>query len=146
MATELKQTLFQICIIITLSLFIFNLSVHYVSGMGIFDTGSHSGIVPGDDGNTTFSSVTQDNTGMNGIWALVLTGAGLGGLVVAWMTHSTAILGVSIFSVAFWAAYLNTITILGIGNYIPEGFLLIGTAGMGFVWAGAIAGMLSGSG
>jgi len=151
MAMELKNSLFQICIIITISLFVFNLCVHYVSGMGVFPTGATGGFEPGDDSNETLqrSTVGPDYPGgitMTSMWGFVLTAAGAVGLLVAWLTHSTSVLGVFIFSVAFWASYINTIGIINIGNYIPSGFILIGTAAMGLIWIGAVAGMLSGSG
>ena len=152
----MKETFFQICIMFTIGMFIFSLCVHYVSGLGLYgDTDLSQGLDIGDDANSTIRSATKSNDYLGGIgvdvvFGLVLTGAGIAGIVVAWLTHSTAIIGVFIFSAAFWAAYLNTLGILNIGfgasSFIDPGFVLIGTAGMGMIWIGAIAGMLSGSG
>ena len=80
------------------------------------------------------------------MWALVLTGAGAVGILVAWLTHSTAIIGVFIFSAAFWSSYVNTLGILNIGNFVDSNFILIGTTVMIMIFIGAVAGMLSGSG
>lgn len=148
----MKQTLFQVCLVLTISMFIFTLCVHYVSGLGIYgDTNIQGGLNPGDDVNETIKRATQSPDRPGGfnittMWALVLTAAGAAGILVAWLTHSTAIIGVFVFSAAFWAAYINMLGILEIGNFLDPSFVFIGTATMSFVFIGAVAGMLSGSG
>lgn len=145
------SSFFQICVYLTIIMFIFSLSVSYVSGLGVFPVSVESGFQSGDNFSGSFENVTKQPEYLGGlsmdlIWGLVLTGSGLAGLFLAWLTRSTAIIGVFIFSIAFWAAYVNTLGILNIGNYIDPNLIGIGTAAMGFIWIGAIAGMLSGSG
>lgn len=148
MVVVLKNTFFQICIVIVLTLIIFNLAVAWINTLGVFQTTVDAGITTGSNSNATMSGITDQP--ITSIWDFVLTGtltgAAAAGLVLTWLTRSTTILGIWIFSVIFWAAYLNTIGILELYNYIPIGFILIGTVGMLFIWAAAIAGMLSGSG
>ena len=146
------NTFFQVCIYMTVCMILFTLSVNFVSALGVFPTGDvEAGVNVGDSTNETFmefTKSTEDPSGlsMTSIWTIVLTGAGIGTLVIAWITKSTVILGVYVFSVIFWVSYGNALSILGLGNYIPLDFLAIGTGGMIFIWVGAIAGMLSGSG
>ena len=146
------NTFFQICVYMTLCMIIFTLSINFVSALDVFPTGGvEAGVDVKDTTNETFMEFTKstDNpTGLSisSIWIIVLTGAGIGALLIAWITKSTVILGVYIFSVIFWVSYGNALSVLDIGNYIPIGFLAIGTGGMIFIWVGAIAGMLSGSG
>lgn len=148
----MKETFFQVCLILTISMFIFTLCVHYVSGLGIYsDTNIQGGVNPGDDANETVQRVTgspdyPDGFSIDLMWGLVLTGVGAVGIVVAWLTHSTAIIGVFIFSAVFWASYINMMGILNIGNYIDPNFMVIGHTVMVMVFIGAVAGMLSGSG
>ena len=146
------KSFFQICVFITICMFLFTLSVQYVNGLGIYgDISIQSGSALGDAYNETIQNATvspdySDGINLTTVWALVLTAAGAAGILVAWITRSTAIIGVFIFSAAFWASYVNTLGILQIGGFVDPNFVLIGTAGMGMVWIGAVAGMLSGSG
>jgi len=146
------RTFFQICVTFTIIMFMFTLAVNWVAGLGIFGgVGVEGGIEVGDDFNETVNTATQSPdypTGftMSTMWALVLTAAGAAGIVVAWLTHSTAIIGVFLFSAAFWASYLNCLNIVNLGGWMDAGFLLIATGGMAMIWIGSVAGMLSGSG
>lgn len=144
------QSLFRVCIGITIFMVIFTLSVSFVNDLGVLPAIAE-GVGVGDNSSDTLAGMTEQSEypgglSMGTIWSIVLTGAGIGALVVAWMTHSTTVIGVLIFSIGFWASYVNCIGILNIGGYIPEGFIMIGSTAMLFVWIGAIAGMLSGSG
>jgi hypothetical protein len=139
------NTFYQVCIYITVGLVLVTLSINFVNALEIFPVEAKKGFdVAEGDTNSTFASLTQDDTSMTNLWLMIITGAGIGGLLIAWFTHSPAILGVYVFSVVFWASYLNALGF--VMNYVPAGFLLIGTVGMGFIFVGAIGGMLSGSG
>jgi len=148
----MKETLFQICIVLTITMFVFTLCVHYVSGLGIYnDVEIQGGLEPGSEADESVRRATESSDYESGfnvttMWALVLTGAGAVGILVAWLTHSTAIIGVFIFSAAFWSSYVNTLGILNIGNFVDSNFILIGTTVMIMIFIGAVAGMLSGSG
>jgi len=150
----MKETFFQICVMITIMMFVFSLAVSYVSGLGIYgDVEVKQGVNIDDDSNAndTVHSVTKSpdylgGLGVNNIFIIVLTGAGIAGLVIAWLLHSAAILGVFVFSAAFWASYGNMLSIINVGSYVDSSFILIGTSGMAMIWIGAVAGMLTGSG
>jgi len=129
----------------TIILLIFTLSVNFVSAANFFGTNVPSGVdLNTSSENSTFISLTGEST--TDLWLLVLVAAGAGGIVVAWLTHSTAILGVYLFSIIFWGSYGTMLGVTKIGNYIPAAFLFIATAALIFVFMGAIIGMLSGSG
>ena len=146
------RTFFQICTTFTIIMFMFTLAVSWVSGLGIYgDADIDGGISVGNNAsdsvkNATISPDYKSGFTLDIMWALVLTGAGITGILVAWLTHSTAIIGVFLFSAAFWASYVNCIGIVNIGGWIDPSFLLIATGGMGLIWIGGVAGMLSGSG
>lgn len=145
------NTFFQICAYLTIVMFIFTLCVHYVVGLDIFPVDVTQGLQPGETANESFNKTTVQpdypmGLDMNTIWALIFTGAGIGGLLIAWFTHSTSVIGVFLFSVVFWASYINTLGILHIGAFIDPNFITIITGGMFFIFTGAIIGMLTGSG
>lgn len=146
------NTLYQTCVYFCICMTIFTVSLSFVNGLGVFDISMEGGFVPGSSSEETFKDLTNitdekgEEGGMDFLWASVLTASGFGGLVIAWITRSTTILGVYVFSAVFWVSYINSMSILNIGGYLPLGFIAIGTTAMLFIWAGAVAGMLSGSG
>lgn len=151
------KTLFQICVIICVALAVLNVAINFVQGLGIFPPNMiyQEGLGSTGFTNSTFENLTSVEAttdsgstiaGVDAIFYSVLTVGGLAAIVVAWITRSTAIIGVWILSTVFWYSYIRTHIVLELANYIPPGFLLMGGIAMGFIWAGAIAGMLSGSG
>ena len=148
----MKDTLFQICVKLTITMFILTLSIQYVSGLGIYsDEPITQGTIDGDTSNDAYNTATQSPDYTEGypanlMWATIFAGAGSIGLIVSYFTQSPAILGVFVFSASFWASYINTLNVLNIGNYVDPNLIMIGTAAMLFIWAGSVAGMLSGSG
>lgn len=145
------SSFFQICVYLTLIMFIFSLCVSYISGLNVFGITVEEGFQPGSNFSDTFAGVTRQPEYLGGIsmdliWGLVLTGAGIAGLFLAWVTRSTAIIGILIFSISFWAAYGNCLSILNPMGWVDPNLIGIGTAAMGFIWVGAIIGMLTGSG
>lgn len=151
------NTFFQVCIFTCIALVIFTLSINFVDSLNVFGVPVQMGFEPEGTANETFEQLTNVTyetqegitlSGMDALWMIIL-GGGVGiGLVVAWLTHSTSILGVFVFSSIFWASYARSLGVLNVGGLLDpiSGFILIGTVAMGFVWAGAVAGMLSGSG
>lgn len=152
-------TFFQICIYITIAMVLFTLSISFVSAMGVFQTEIEAGVVAGEDTNATMQGFTvspdyPSGMDMTTLWGIVITASAAGGIVIAWITRSTTILGVYVFSVVFWAAYGNALSVINsmggsepyLSGLIGLGFVSLATVGIGFIWIGAIAGMLSGSG
>ena len=130
---------------ITVAMFIFTLCVNFVSASGIFPVKVESGFDINESNRTeTLYLISGQNITDLWGWAagLVIVGA----IIVGWLTKSTAILGVYIFSVTFWTSYVTMLGITDIGNYVPPDIIFIGSAGLMFIWVGAIIGMLSGSG
>jgi len=77
------------------------------------------------------------------IWGVVLTGAIIPGVFLAWVTQDASILGVFIFSGVFWSAFINSMAILtAIG--IPIVLVTIFVVPVFFIFVGAVVGMLSG--
>jgi len=149
------KTFFQICVIITVSLAILNIAVNFVSGLGVFPISYSEGTPPIGSTNATMENLTDvrvqqtsgaDLVGLDALFVAVLGGGALAAIVIAWVTRSTAIIGVWILSAVFWYSYGRTHVILDLQTYLPTEFILMGTIAMGFVWVGAVAGMLSGSG
>ncbi len=148
-----ENTYFQVCVYICICMIVFTMSINFVSAMGVFPTTAPVGFQTGNTTGQTFQNLTNvenetvANLGIDDLFVIILTGAALGGILVAWLTHSTTILGIYVFSVVFWASYGRALAVLGWQFLEPiSGFIMIGTVGMSFIFAGAIAGMLSGSG
>lgn len=149
------STMFQICIYITIVTVIFTVSISFVAGLNIFPTVAQGGVIIDDDAGQTFEDITtltdgKGNYGTNALWNIVAGSIlGLaGGIVLGYAFQSTALLGISVFSGIFWSAYISAFAAVTSWGYFEglEGFILIGSVGMLFVFAGAVAGMLSGSG
>lgn len=147
MASKLINSFFSTCVYVVIVMFVFVLLFNVVGSLGFFTTASTpGGPYLGEEGHT----IAQESGGflMDNIWAIALTG-GVGGVLLAVLTHSTAILGIYLFSAVFWAMYGNLLSILSVGNLLTGtlwNFVVIGTAVMIIVFVAAIAGMLSGSG
>lgn len=142
------KTLYQTCVIICITMIFFTLTISFVDGLGIFDPVEEGFDTSGNSSDifnrTTNIETTEGGFGMDALWLAVLGGGGIAAVVLAWATRSPIIIGVYVFSAVFWAAYLNSLSI--VSSLVPGEFLVIGTVGMFFAFAGAIAGMLSGSG
>jgi hypothetical protein len=146
------DTLFQTCIYIVVIMLIFTLSVNFVSALGLFGTLDTGVDVDTTNGSSAFSSVTG-GLNANTLWSFFMSPQGavsvgglLASLALAIATRNPTILGVGLFSTVFWASYINMQGILNIGSYMPPAFLGIAHAVMLFLWFGAVAGMISGSG
>lgn len=142
------NTAFQACMYITIVILIFTLAVNFVSASGFFPVEAEMGF---DINESNSSGIFEILTGQSpiGIWAMLIGSSAvalIGSVVLAFITRSTAVIGVYIFSVVFWASYMTMLYGLDLSNYIPVGLQLIATASLIFIWMGAIIGMLSGSG
>lgn len=146
------DSFFQGCIYFCILLIAVTAFTNVVAEMGVFPISIAGGYQFGNDTNESFEGVTNiemgEYRGMDAVWAVVLGGSIIAGLAVAWITHSTSIIGVFIFSGVFWSSYLRVVSILYVGGYFNSiaPFIVAGTLVFSFFWAAAVAGMLSGSG
>ena len=153
-------TFYQTCSYICMVLIAVNLAFAFVVGLGVFGDNFAGGIQTTDDTggmvdeftNVSASTDTASYTGMDALW-IIIGGSVIGtagGLFLGYITHSSVFVGIGLFSGVFWSSYLNSLGILYIGGFIQPladvGFILIGSVLMIFMFAGAIIGMLSGSG
>lgn len=158
------DTLFQICIYFCACMFIFNLSVSFVSAAGFYDGSYGSGFQPSNTTDDTITNVSSgadlkltedDDTispGLNfgDVWELIVYGSVAGGAVailLSWFFKDARILGVYAFGVFFWAAYLNMLSVTSFAGFIPgSGFELIFHGAMTMIFIGAVVGIITGSG
>ena len=156
----MRETFFQICIIFSILLIVFTLSINFVSAMGVFGENQiEQGQVVGEGavGDTSFeksddifTKITGFTGGAQNVWATVMSVGGIISIAVAILMHSAVPVGVWIFSTVFWTSYIRCINVVNIeGIFTTEPmsqFLLIITVGLIMIWMGALAGMFSGSG
>lgn len=151
-------TFYQACTYICMCVIAVNLSFAFVTGLGVFGDDFTGGVVVGDDTDSTMnrfinvsaSTDTASYTGMDALW-IIVGGSVVGtvaGLGLGLITHSSVFVGIGLFSGVFWSSYLNSLGVLNIGGFLDGlvGFVLIGTVLMVFMFAGAVIGMLGGSG
>ena len=139
------STFFKIAVYLSFVMIVFNLSIAFVGTLGAFPVEDipGTGTVSEDSALTTFTGLTG---GMEGVWLMVTTITGLGAVLLAIAVKSFIPVGVHLFSVVFWTAYIKSNSILSVGGYIPGDFLVIFLIGMIFLFIAAIIGMLTGSG
>lgn len=139
------NTFFRVCVFLILAMLMFSLSVTFIYNLGIFPMPGNPGIEGINDANV-LSRITGLTGGMEGVWLLVTTVSGFGFLMLALLTQSMVPIGLYLFGVVFWTAYLNVASILNVGGFIPGDFLLLFTVGLVFIFIAAVIGMLTGSG
>jgi len=133
---------FRIAIYFCLVMIIFTLAVNFVSALNIFSavpTGISSSGTPQD----IFSEISGFSGGVQYIWVLLLTMAGLFVVFMAKVFNDKAIIGVYIFSAIFWTSFNRCLSVINIGNFIPGDLLTIFVVALLFVWVAAIIGMLT---
>lgn len=147
------NTLFQACVFFCISVILFTLCVSFVNDMGVFPVTVEAGFNVRGNESQIFSDITNlddkaGGSGMGALWNIAIgtSLAAVAGIVVAWVTHSTNVLSVFLFGGVFWSSYLNSMSILSLNNFLPVGFIVVGTVGMFFVFAGAVIGILGGGG
>ena len=151
-------TFYQASVYICMCVIAFNLSFAAVTGLGVFGD-MESGVHMGDDTTDAFANITNVNattqsgesyTGMDALWIIVGGSVigGAAGLFLSWATHTSVFMAIGLFSGIFWSSYLGSLSIINTGGYLVNlmGFVLIGTVLIVFVFAGAVVGMLGGSG
>lgn len=143
------NTFFQISIYLSIVLIIFTLSINFISTMNVFGT-LDTGIEASGNTTSVFTKITGLSGGMNAVWLMITTGAGIVSLGLAIWMRSAVPVGAYLFSTIFWTSYIRSISVVnvtGIFNSEPlSSFLLIGTVGMLFIWAAALVGIFTGGG
>lgn len=147
------DNLFKVCVFFAVGLMVFTLSINFLVGLGIFGpivatggmdvTGNQSDVVK------NFTKNPNNQMGFGDAFLLVFGAgtilAGAGAIAIAIATQNATFVGVYIFSVYFWASYLNALGILSFGGFVPVTFIALFTIPIGFIFMGAIVGMLSGT-
>ena len=139
------NTFFRICIYYCLALLVFTLLFGLINVTGAFDINAGEGLQVTDSDSALGELSTLETPNMNYLIGLVITGVAAG-IVVGWITQSIVPIGISIFGSVFWASYINTYSILSMGDFIPGELLLIITVCTVLIFIAAIVGMLTGSG
>jgi hypothetical protein len=143
---------YQVCVYFAVGLMVFTLAISFVEELGVFGPVYPTG---GMDVSGNQSSIVQNFTknpdstgGFSNVFLLAFgagTLAGIGGaVVIAIATQNATFVGVYIFSVYFWASYINALSIISFGGFLPIGFIALFTIPIGFIFVGAVVGMLSG--
>jgi hypothetical protein len=146
------SSFYQVCVFFAVGLMVFTLAVNFTVELGVFGDVTPSGgmDVSGNQSSIVgnFTKSPSGNMGFGDIWLLVFgagTLLGIGGAIgIAIATQNATFVGVYVFSVYFWASYINALGILSIGGFIPASFILLFTVPVGFIFVGAVVGMLSG--
>jgi hypothetical protein len=146
------ESFYQVCVYLSVALMVFTLSINFTAGLGVFGDISPSGgmDVSGNSSDIVgnFTKNPSSEGGFGNIWLLVFGAgtaiAGLGALAIAIATQNATFVGVYVFSVYFWASYINALSIISLGGFLPASFILLFTIPIGFVFIGAVVGMLSG--
>jgi len=140
---------FQLALYFTIGILIFTLCVNFVDGMGVFTVeGSPVHIDKGVSVSGNASNIFYQFTGLTGgmeyVWGLGISLAALGSVALAWATKQTIPIGIFVFSSVFWTSWIRCWSIFT--GVIPDEFLTIAHVVMLMIFAGAIAGLLSGGG
>ena len=141
------NTFFRICIYYCLALLVFTLLFGLVNATGAFGIDVEEGLHISDTDSALGELSTLATPNMNYLIVLVAGGVAAG-LVAGVLTQSIVPVGISVFGSVFWASYINTYSVLSMGNpsYIPGELLLIITVCTVLIFIAAIVGMLTGSG
>lgn len=150
------QNFFQVCVFFAIGLMVFTMSLSFVEEIGVFGAITPSGGLqtnlsgnPNDiTKNFTENPTSEENSGFGNVFTLVFglgTIVAIGGaLAIAIATQNATFVGVYIFSIYFWASYINALSVLSIGSFLPVAFITLFTVPIGFIFVGAVIGMLSG--
>lgn len=142
---------YQVCVFFAIGLMVFTLSVNFVVELKVFgDITPSGGMDVSGNQSDIVENFTRNPSSQGGFDNMFLIAfgagtvlAGAGALAIAIATQNATFVGVYIFSVYFWASYVNALGILSIVS-LPLGFLALFTIPVGFIFVGAVVGMLSG--
>lgn len=139
------STFFRVAVYLSFVMIGFNLSIAFVGTLGAFPVEDIPGTGTVDE-SSTLTAFTRLTGGMEGVWLMVTSITGIGAIILAIAVKSFIPVGVHLFSVVFWTAYIKSNSILSVGGYIPGDFLAIFFVCMIFLFIAAVIGMLIGSG
>lgn len=140
------NTFFRLAVYFTFAMLFATLVGNLLFTTGAFET-VH--VAPGhQDINETnaLSKLTGLSGGMEGIWLLVTTIAGVTAVGISILVHSVVPIGIYVFGEVFWTSYIKLSGVLSFGSFLPSDMLIIIGVGMVFLFIAAIIGMLTGSG
>lgn len=140
------NTFFRVCVIMSLSLIIFTLSINLINGLGVFPTTVEGGVQNINESNALTLLTGLDEPNMNAIWLGVTGLTFVLALGLSALTRSIIPIGLHLFGIVFWTSYIRTFTIVEIGNWLPSDLIIIFHVCAIFIFIGAIIGMLTGSG
>ena len=148
----------SLCIGACIFMIFLGFSFSFIDAMDAFPT-SKTG--PFDANNSDFLNVTEQlsqdvsssgikHVGFSEIWLIGIGAASIGAIAISILTGTTNFLGIYLFGTFFWASWLQVINIFNIfDDFLGSGAGLILitmiTVGMGFMFVGAVIGMLSGA-
>ena len=139
------NSFFQTCYYLCIVMIVFSVAIIFVNSLNLF-TDVESGVHLGDTPDDIFYAITGFRGGAQAMWTALVIGTGVAALGVAVVTKSTNMIGVWLFSTVFWTGYHKCISVVDIGGWIQDSFLLMFTVAFLFLFVGAIIGMLTGSG
>ena len=135
---------FKIAVYFCLIMIVFTLCINFISELGIFPSAESGVNIEGTEASDIFTDISGFSGGMQYLWLTILTGAGLGAIVIAKLVGSTNIIGVYLFSAVFWTSFNRCIAVTSVGTYVPLDFLAIFVVAIFFVWVAAIISMFTG--
>lgn len=139
------DSFFQICIAISIFLTVFTLFFNFLVGWQFFGEVdvSTGPVLTGDAGNI-FTQVTGFTGGIEYLWLIVTTLAGIGAVTLAIFMHSPAPIAAYLLGEIFFTSYSRAINIVNINSYIPAELLVILTVVILFIYAAAVIGIFGG--
>lgn len=129
------MSFYRTAVYLSIGLIIFSAGITFISGLDVFPTGmEETSVITGLDANLDWA------------WGTIVTFGTLFSLLICILLRSAVPLGINIFGVIFWTSWVHASAILSFGGFIPGEFILLFTIGVGFIFAAAVIGMLTGSG
>lgn len=129
------MSFFRTTIYLSLGLILFSLGVSFVGELDVFPTTFQ--------GAGTITGISPD---MDWVWGSFVSFGTLLTLGLCYITRSVNPLGVYIYGVVFWSAWIHASALLSSGGFIPLSFIAMGTIGVAFLFTASIIGMFTGSG
>lgn len=124
------RTIVFLCLAITL----FNLSVTFISSLGVFPIEFESG------------AEEELELNLDYVWSITIGFGTAFTLIVCILMRSVIPLGLYVFSLIFWGSWISAQSILSTGGYVPAEFIALVTFGVAVLFGAAIVGILTGSG
>ena len=129
------MSFFRTATYLSLGVILFSFSIIFISSLDVFPTEAVGG-----------SAITGLDPNLDWVWGTIVSFGSLLTLVICYVLRSAVPLGIYLFGAVYWTSWIHAQAIFSTGGYIPGGFILLFTIGVGFVFVASIIGMLSGSG